>query len=123
MSDAPQAGSPVSRRGLWIILAGWVALLAFVIGGMFVVRERTLQTMSTPEAQAEWNAWRESEVNRRDDLPVKRRPPKSGEPPALVLMRDHFPVLLGAAVVFGSLLYGALAFAVGAVLGANFRPK
>lgn len=94
-------------------------MLTVIVGGMFMARQETLTAMSTPEAQAEWDAWRESEVNQREDLPVKRRPPKSPEPPALVLMRDHFPVLLGAAVVFGSLLYAALVFAVSGALRTN----
>ncbi len=103
------------------MLTGWLVMLAVVVGGMFIVRANTLRVMSTPEAQAEWEAWRASDVNQRDDLPVKRRPPKSPEPPALVLMRDHFPVLLGAAVVFGSLLYGALGFAVKGALQTNLK--
>jgi Ca2+/Na+ antiporter len=107
-----KAGLPTARRAISVILGGWIVTLAIIVGGMLLVRDRTLAAMSTPEAQAEWDAWRESEVNMRDDLPVKRRPPKSVEPPALVLMRDHFPVLMSAAVVFGSLLYGALAFAL-----------
>lgn len=112
MSEVTKTGRRAPRRALAVILVGWFVLMLILIGGMFYARQRTLIAMSTPEAQAEWDAWRESEVNKRDDLPVKRRPPKSVEPPALVLMRDHFPVLLGAAIVFGSLLYGALAFAV-----------
>ncbi len=114
-----QKPSPPRHRGLWRFLFGWTGMLVIVVGGMFMAREKTLATMSTPEAQAEWDAWRKSEVNQRDDLPVKRRPPKSPEPPALVLMRDHFPVLLGAAVVFCSLLYAALAFAVSGALRTN----
>lgn len=119
MSEASNTRNPAtpvrqfrSRRGLYLLLAGWGAIIVAIVGGMLLVRDRTITVMDTPEAQAEWDAWRASEVNQREDLPVKRRPPKSAEPPALVLMRDHFPVLLGAAVVFGSLLYGALAFAV-----------
>ena len=69
--------------------------------------------MGTPEARAEWNAWRESEPNQRTDLSVSRRPPKSPEPPSLVLMRDHFAVLMSAAIVFSSLLFAALAIAGG----------
>jgi hypothetical protein len=99
------------RTGLLLFLAGYAVLLVIVVAAMLQVRRTTLATMGTPEAQAEWQAWRESEPNQRDDLPVKRRPPKSTEPPALVLMRDYFPVLMSAAIVFSSLLYVALAIA------------
>lgn len=83
---------------------------------MLKARKVTLATMSTPEARAEWEAWRESEPNQRKDLPVSRRPPKSAEPPSLVLMRDHFTVLMSAAIVFSSLLFAALAIAARGVL-------
>jgi hypothetical protein len=119
MSQSVAKAGSKTHAAMWGIVGGWAVTLALVVGGMFVVRDRTLATMSTPEAQAEWDAWRESEVNQRDDLSVKRRPPKSAEPPALVLMRDYFPVLLGAAVVFGSLLYAALAFAVSGAFRTN----
>jgi len=119
MSESIEKLRSKGNAALWGILCGWVVSLALVTGGMFIVRDRTLVTMSTPVAQAEWDAWRESEVNKRDDLSVKRRPPKSVEPPALVLMRDYFPVLLGAAVVFSSLLYAALAFALSGALKTN----
>jgi len=99
------------RRGLALFLAAYVVLLVVVVAAMLQVRRTTLATMGTAAAQAEWQAWRESEPNQRDDLPVKRRPPKSTEPPALVLMRDYFPVLMSAAVVFSSLLFAALAIA------------
>jgi hypothetical protein len=93
-------------------LVAYAALMVVVVFAMLRVRETTLATMGTPAARAEWTAWRESEPNQRKDLPVSRRPPKSAEPPSLVLMRDHFAVLLSAAIVFSSLLFAALAIAI-----------
>ena len=85
---------------------------------MVQVRQATLDTLATPEAQAEWDAWRNSRPNQPDaKQPVLRRPPKSPEPPALVLMRDYFGVMLTAAIVFSSLLFAALTFATLGVLG------
>ena len=117
MTDRPtRANTGKIRRGLVLFLAAYVVLLVVVVAAMLQIRRTTLATMGTPAAQAEWQAWRESEPNQRDDLPVKRRPPKSTEPPALVLMRDYFPVLMSAAVVFSSLLFAALAIAARGVL-------
>ena len=51
-------------------------------------------------------------------MPVQRRVPKSAEPPALVLTRDHFGVILSGAVLFSSLLYWVVAwFVMGMVQG------
>jgi hypothetical protein len=87
-------------------------LIGVVIASMFAVRTTTLRDLSTPEAKAQWEAWRQAEPNRTETGPVKRRPPASSEPPALVLLRDYFPVMLAAAVVFASLLFAAIAISV-----------
>ena len=48
--------------------------------------------------------------------PVKRRVPKSAEPPALKLMRDHFGVCLGLSLVLSSVLFGTfMIFVRGAI--------
>ena len=92
-------------------LAVYLVYLAAIVGGMFWVRRTTLETMNTPEARAQWQAWRESEPNQNQDGPVKRRPPSTAEPPALLLVRDHFAVILSGAVIFGSLLFAAILIA------------
>jgi hypothetical protein len=115
----PNAGARpgiLSRKKTWIWLALYAALVAAVVVGMFQLRRVALATMDTPQARAQWQEWRESEPNRNEDLPVKRRPPKSEEPPTLVLMRDYFGVMTTAAVVFSSLLFAAIAFAAQGVL-------
>jgi hypothetical protein len=50
----------------------------------------------------------ESQQDKRG--PVKRDVPKSEEPPALVLMRDFFGVMLAGALLFTSMLYWILAW-------------
>jgi hypothetical protein len=55
--------------------------------------------------------------------PVKRRVPASQEPPALRLMRDHFGVSLGAAIVFGTLLFVMVMGAVQGAFSADFEPR
>ena len=56
------------------------------------------------------------ESNRREPGPVRRRVPKSTEPPALVLMRDYFGVSLIGAVLFTTVLYWVIAWFVMGIL-------
>src|SRR5262245_28703363 len=82
-------------------------MLTAVVGGMVRLRGMALAVYGTPEAQAEWDEWRKraTEMEQQPES-VKRRAPKSAEPPALVLMRDYFAVCLGLAVVLSTVLFG-----------------
>ncbi len=102
------AVTPSRTRWLgWAV--AYLAFLALVIWGCFAARQSALATFGTPAAQAEWDAWRAAAAEQAESGPVRRKVPKSTEPPALVLMRDYFGVVLSAAVVFGSVLFALLA--------------
>jgi hypothetical protein len=90
---------------LW--LAAYVAMLAGVVGGMLHLRAEAMAVYGTAKAQSEWDAWRE-DAKKMAEQPsvVKRRAPKSAQPPALVLMRDHFAVCLSLALVLSTVLFG-----------------
>ncbi len=102
-------------------IAGIVALYVLVVGLVvfvtFRARRVALEELAAPQAQANWNEWREDVE--RDDVEaaggVTRRTPESPEPPWLVLMRDYFGVCLAAAVVFSSLLFAVAVFFVAAM--------
>jgi hypothetical protein len=111
MTATDTTAKGVLRSGDLLWLAAYLIVATGLVLVMLQVRQVTLRSLSTPEARAEWNAWRESPPNVRTDLPVRRRAPASDEPPALVLMRDYFPVMMTAAIVFGSLLFAAIMMA------------
>ena len=92
-------------------LAAYLVAVAVVVMLVLRARDATFRELSTPEAVAEWQAWRESAPNRTDAGGVRRRQPKSTEPPALVLMRDHFAVVMSSAVLFSSLLFATIMIA------------
>jgi hypothetical protein len=121
MTATDISAKSIVRHGNLLWLATYLILVAGVVLGMLQVRRLTLSAMATPAAQAEWNNWREAPPNVRTDLPVKRRRPSSNEPPALVLMRDHFPVMMTAAVVFSSLLFAAIVLAARGALARDDR--
>lgn len=114
--NAPQ--SP-SDRPAWyrtragrVALAGYLLFAAAVVAALVYARGQVLAELGTPEALAEWRAWRE-EVRQQQEqsgTTAERRVPTSDEPPQLVLLRDYFPGVLGATLVIVSFLYGFLAF-------------
>lgn len=88
-------------------------------------RERRLAALSTPEAQADWDAFRDR--MRREsgrDGPVQRKVPKSAEPPERVWLRDYWRLAIAAWVVFVGLLATFLAVLVrGAASAAEDGPR
>jgi hypothetical protein len=102
--------------GLAWILA-YLAMLALVVGGLVYARQQALAVYGSEQAQADWDQWRgDSQKMSEQPSPVRRRPPRSTEPPALVLMRDHFAICLGLAVVLSSVLFGTFMFFLRGVL-------
>jgi hypothetical protein len=105
---------------LWLVL--WVALLAAVVAAMFYVRQVVLQSAGA-EAQQNWEEWRESvKEGQGKEGPVQRRVPKSNEPPAIVLLRDHFQVCLVIALALSSVLFGTFVLFVRGVMNSPGPP-
>jgi hypothetical protein len=90
-------------------------IVTVVIVAMLQSRDWALEQLGTPKSLSDWQEWREDVRQHQDQPgPVQRRVPKSAEPPALVMMRDHFAVSLIGAVLFSTMLYWVLAgFAMG----------
>lgn len=102
---------------LWAV--AYLAVMAAVMGAMFKVRGDISVAYGTPAAQSEWDDWRQDAKKMASGTgPVKRREPKSAEPPALVLMRDHFAVCLSGALLLSSVLFGTFMFFIRGALSA-----
>ena len=107
----------MKTRGRRIPLALVVCLAVYFAGAVGIaialssVRDNALAELSTPEQLAHWQKWK-AEAARQDGTtgPVARRPPKSDEPPTLVLLRDHYPVLVVASLTFYSFLFALAVF-------------
>ena len=100
------ARQPLRLRPNYIAwLLGYLAVIAAICSGVAALRSRVLQVMGTAEEARRWQNWRENAQDAGDTGGVARRPPKSSEPPALVLMRDHIWVIVAAALVFGTVFY------------------
>jgi len=94
-------------RGMLLIALAWLATMIAVVWLLTAVRQRVIADLSGPDAQSQWQRWRQAEAARQADpaAPVRRRAPKSNEPPALVLMRDSFPAIVAAMLVVSSLCF------------------
>ncbi|MCI0332913.1 MAG: hypothetical protein L0228_06785 [Planctomycetes bacterium] len=99
----------------WTI--AYSVLIVGVVLAMLKTRDWTVSQLASPKSVADWQAWRE-EVRQQHDRPgpVQRRVPKSSEPPALVMMRDHFAVSLVGAALFSSALYWVFVWFVSGVI-------
>jgi hypothetical protein len=99
------------NAGLLICLAVYLVGMVGILLGLRQIRSDAIEALSTSEEQAHWQKWK-AEAAQQDGTtgPVARRPPKSDEPPTLVLLRDHYPVLVAASLTFYSFLFALAVF-------------
>jgi hypothetical protein len=106
----------MSRPALaWIIvLIGYLAVVVGVLLGFQSARDWAHTALSNPQATEEWQDWTSDEATRAasPDQPVRRRTPKSAEPPALVLLRDYFVAVVGASLVIATFAYALMAWMI-----------
>ena len=107
---------PTVSKIAWLL--SYLAAMSGVVAALVVARERVIATLDTPEARQEWQEWKE-ETLRKSPGPIERRPVRSDEPPALILLRDRFPVVVGSSVLICSFLFAFLAFAARGALGSK----
>lgn len=113
-------------RSLLPWLLAYLAVVSAVCGGLVYARLRALDTYAGAQARSQWQQWK-TEARRQSEGhgPVSRRPVRSDEPPALVLMRDHFSVILGGCLLVSSFLFGFVAFllrGIAAGCTTSFKP-
>lgn len=111
--DSPQR---VDRRLRWWMV-GYAALVGVVVIAMIWKRHSAVTQLSSPKSISDWQAWREDVREQQSHpRPVERRVPKSNEPPALVLLRDYFAVLMIGALLFTSMLYWIIAWFITGIM-------
>jgi hypothetical protein len=93
-------------------LAAYLVFTGLIVWGVYLYRARAMESLKTPEARAAWEEWRQAAAEQTAGGPVQRKVPSSTEAPGLVLMRDHFGVMLAAAIIFGSALFAISMFLI-----------
>ncbi len=96
------------------LLLGYVIMIGLLAWGLTRAKSWATASLSDAASHGDWQQFRADVVKMNSDSPVRRRVPKSEEPPALVLMRDHFTECAVISVVLSTALYGTFAlFLVG----------
>lgn len=88
-----------------LLAAGWFAGL--VVPPVFLLQARSawLEKLEAPEAQAQWDEFREAMKRQSGrEGPVQRKVPKSAEPPLKVWLRDYVWLAIAAWVILGGVL-------------------
>lgn len=101
-----------------LLAAGWIAGL--ILPPVVLLRSRSalLEKFEAPEAQAQWDEFREAMKRQSGrEGPVQRKVPKSVEPPLKVWLRDYVWLAITAWVILGGVLgFVALMLGRGALL-------
>ena len=115
------SSNPFQFSLAWLL--AYITAMALVCGGMVYGRWAAIQTYGTEAESIHWLQWRFHVATSSEREPVERRIPQSHEPPALVLMRDHFASCLSLAIVLSSVLFGTfMIFVRGALASAPSSP-
>lgn len=100
---------PTRATVLWLL--AYLALMAALVAGLVAARRRVLASLDTPKARREWLAWKDkTAAEQQQGAPVRRKTVRSNDPPAVILFRDRFAVIVVTTVLIGSFLFAFLAF-------------
>ena len=108
--------SLIRRPFLTLMLANILLLRSGGTAGLWYGRQWSARTLGNASAQSQWEDFRQEVASQaQQGGPVQRQVPRSLEPPALVLLRDHFGSCLMLAVLIASALFATLTFFIGGV--------
>lgn len=98
-----------------VVVATWLAAVCGPPAAFLAWRQQRLVVVGSPEAQADWDAFR-ADMRRQSgrDGPVQRKVPKSSEPPELVWLRDYASL---AVIAWGALVGVLGGFLAALVIG------
>jgi hypothetical protein len=104
-------------------LMSYAALIVLMVNVLGAYRTSALSAYATSQAAHDWQQWRSAAAELSATGPVQRAEPKSVEPPALVLMRDHYHACLAIALLLSSVLYATFAVSIRGALRTRVTPN
>ena len=118
MAPTTTSANPFQFSLVWLL--AYITVISLVLGGLIYGRMQALATYGTEQAQSDWDQWRDEAKQMAEGTgPVQRRVPKSAEPPALVLMRDYFPICVIGSLLLTTVLFGTFMVFVRGALGSG----
>jgi hypothetical protein len=111
--------NPTRRRGpRWPWLVAYLLLMAAIVLALWQTRRSVLSGLDDEAGREQWREWKRQEQARAlaKKSPVERRPPTTDEPPAVILLRDHFAAIVAGCLAAGTVLFAFLAIAIRGVL-------
>lgn len=90
--------------------ATYLAVIAAVTAALWGARQWALATLASPQAREQWQ--RDVEQLQNEPGPVQRKKSTAVEPPALILLRDHFAAILAGCLVIATFVFGFLAVTI-----------
>ncbi len=114
----------MNRRPFTLIFWGlaYLACAGAITVTAWRARQSAIAVYESPEGRAEWREWKEAAQEMASKGgPLARRAPKSDEPPALVLLRDHFATCLAGMLLAFSALFGVLMLLIRGAYGGSSR--
>lgn len=113
----PPRRSTVVSTVFAVLVASWAACMVGPPVLLVRAREAWLADLRREGVQADWDAFRRdmrAESGRDGPVlgPVKRKEPRSEEPPLLVWLRDYVTLAIVAWVTFGSVLFAFLGLVI-----------
>lgn len=110
--------------GLAVFAAVWLMLVAVPPVAFLRWRESRLAEISAPAAQQAWDRFRDDMRDQSGDRgPVRRKVPRSAEPPELVWLRDYPAVAVAAWVLFVGLLAAVIGLLVRGAVATPGPPR
>ncbi|MCE9544850.1 MAG: hypothetical protein K8T25_04935 [Planctomycetia bacterium] len=104
---------PFNTPATWLWGGVYLLAMVLVVVTLLNLRRDTLDSMDNAQARHAWALHRaDAKAHSGREGPVQRQVPPSVEPPALVLMRDYFGIMLAAALVFSTALFAMLVLVV-----------
>lgn len=122
----PSTTSPrrCARAGLAVFAALWLTVVAVPPAAFLRWRESRLAEISAPAAQEDWDRFRDDMRDQSGDRgPVRRKVPRSAEPPELVWLRDYPAVAVAAWVLFVGLLAAVIGMLVRGAVATTGPPR
>lgn len=119
MTDRTPPRLRLTRLLLAAFTAAWLALVAVPPVVFMRWRDVRLGELSASPAQAEWDRFRaDMQAQSGEGGPVRRKVPRSLEPPERIWLRDYPLVVVAAWVIF----VGLLGTVIGLMLRGALRP-